>query len=115
MPFLEAQAEKTFIYQQDNASVYKSRQTMEWLQSNNIEVIDWLACSPDQKPSENIWGILARRVNDQNRQYKDVFELKETIIDEWRAISEDMRTKLVQSMPDRIFDLIQNKGGRTHY
>ena len=40
MPFLEAQDEKTFIYQQDNASVDKSRQTIEWLKSNNIEVID---------------------------------------------------------------------------
>ena len=32
-------AEKTFIYQQDNASVDKSRQTIEWLKSNDIEVI----------------------------------------------------------------------------
>ena len=100
MPFLEAQAEKTFIYQQDNASVHKRRQTMEWLKSNNIEVIDWPACSPDQNPIKNIWGILVRRVYAQNRQYRDVFELKEIIIDEWRAITEDTRTKLVQSMPD---------------
>ena len=82
---------------------------MEWAKSNNIEVIDWPACSPDQNPIENIWGILARRVYAQNRQYKDVFEPKETIIDEWQAISEDIRTKLVQSMPDRIFELIRNK------
>ena len=84
---------------------------MEWLKSNNIEVIGWPACFPDQNP-----GNIGRRVYAQNRQYKDVFELKETIIDEWRAISEDMRrTKLVQSMPERIFELIQNKGGLTHY
>ena len=56
MPFLEAQTEKTFIYQQDNASVHKSRQTIEWLKSNNIEVIDWPDCSPDQNPTENILG-----------------------------------------------------------
>ena len=61
-------------------------------------------------PIENICGILARRrFYAHNRQYKDVFELKETIIDEWRAISVDMRTKLVQSMADRIFELIHNK------
>ena len=54
MPFLEAQTEKTFIYQQDNASVHKSRQTMKWLKSNNIEVIDWPTISPDQNPIENI-------------------------------------------------------------
>ena len=87
----------------------------EYIDIQNIEVIDWPVCSSDQNPMENIWGILARRVYAQNRQYKDVFELKEAIIDEWRAISKDMRTKLVQSMPDRIFELIQNKAGPTHY
>ena len=88
---------------------------IEGLKSKNIEVIDWLSCSPDQNPIGNIWGISVRHIYAQNRQYKDVFELKEAIIDEWRAISEDMRTKLVQSMQDRIFVLIHNRGGPTHY
>ena len=78
-------------------------------------MIDWPPYSPDQNPIENIWGILARRVYAQNRQYKDVFELTETIIDKWREISKDMSTNLVQSMPDLVFELIHKKGGPTHY
>ena len=77
-------------------------------------MIDWPACSTDQNPIENIGGILAWRVYAQKRQYKDVFELKEANINEWREFSEDMRTKLVQSMAARVFQLIYNKGDPTH-
>ena len=39
-----------------SGQAHKSRQTMEWLKSNNIKVSDWPACSPVQNPIENILG-----------------------------------------------------------
>lgn len=77
--------------------------------------MDWPACSPDQNPIENIWGILVSRVYTENRQYQTVFDLKEAVIDEWRTINEELRTNLIDSMKYKIFELIQNKGGPTHY
>lgn len=115
VPFLESSNDSELIFQQDNAAIHKSRYTQEWLQSKNIKTMERPTCSPDQNPIENIWGILARRVFAENRQYQSVFDLKEVVIEEWRAISQEMRTKLVDSMPDRIFELIQNQGGPTHY
>lgn len=115
VPFIESSNTEGLIFQQDNASVHKSHHTQNWLESKNIKTMDWPTCSPDQNPIENIWGILARRVYAQNRQYQSVFDLKEAVIDEWRSINEEIRTNLVESMPDRIFELIQNKGGPTHY
>lgn len=115
VPFLESSASEGLIFQQDNAPVHKSRHTQEWLQSKNIKTMDWPACSPDQNPIENIWGLLARRIYRENRQYQTVFDLKEAVIDEWRSLNEQLRTNLVNSMMDRIFELIQKKGGQTHY
>lgn len=115
VPFLESSNEEHYIFQQDNASVHVSRQTKGWLSSKNIKILEWPACSPDQNPIENIWGILTRNIYADNRQYESVFHLKEAVIDAWKSITEEMRKNLVDSMSDRIFELIQKNGGLTHY
>ena len=50
---------KEFIFQQDNATIHTSSSTKTWLARNNINVLDWPACSPDINPIENrkIYGF----------------------------------------------------------
>ena len=50
------------LFQQDNAPVHVSKQTTTFLDNNNINRIDWPALSPDQNPIENVWGILAKKL-----------------------------------------------------
>ena len=87
LPFLESNNEAHNIFQQDNASVHVRRQAKRWLSSKNIEVLEWSACSPDQNEIENIWGILARKIYADNRQYK------EAVIDAWKSLTEEMAKK----------------------
>ena len=47
-----------FIFQQDNATIHTSRSTRQWLQNNEVNVLDWPAESPDANPTENIWHVL---------------------------------------------------------
>ena len=35
----------------------------------NVVLMDWLAFSPDLNPIENLWGIVARQVYGQDKQY----------------------------------------------
>lgn len=115
IPFMHQFRQKNYVFQHDNASVHASKSTTEWLLKKNIQTLCWPACSPDCNPIENLWGILVRRVYANNKKYNSVSDLKNSIVMEWNAIDDQILNNLSGSMPDRIFQLISNKGRRINY
>lgn len=115
VPFIRQFPGQNLIYQQDNASIHVSRSTMAWFTQKNIEVLDWPSCSPDLNPMENMWGILAKHVYANSRQFSTVADLKQVINTEWQSISAQTCKNLVDSMNNRIFQLIQRNGAHTDY
>lgn len=104
-----------WTFQQDNAPCHASAYTKKWFQEHNLDVINWPAVSPDLNPIENLWGILVRKVYANGRQFKTISELKETIEQEWDDISLNILQSLINSMPDRIFEVIKGNGNKTKY
>uniref|UniRef100_A0A8R1HXN4 Tc1-like transposase DDE domain-containing protein n=1 Tax=Caenorhabditis japonica TaxID=281687 RepID=A0A8R1HXN4_CAEJA len=84
---------------------------MGWLTSKGINIL----YSPDLNPIENLYGILARRVYKNGIQYNTVQDLKAVLLQELVSISVEKLQKLVASMPNRMFKIIQNNGGETSY
>lgn len=115
IPFLREHPEKTWIFQQDNARIHTSRETMTWMENNSINVMKWPACSPDLNPIENIWGILVRRVYAGNRQYDSTNHLKEAIVKEWRQLDKELIKNLINSLKKRIIGVIKLKGGPINF
>lgn len=114
LPFLRRFCRKKFVYQQDNASIHISRETTEWLNANKIEILEWPA-SPDLSPTENLWGIIVRRIYAHNRQFQSVDELKQAIVEAYEGIEEEIIKNLINSMTNRIFQLINRSGAKTDY
>ena len=50
-------------------------------------------------------GHLARHVYANSRQFGDVVELKQEIKSAWRSIGQETLQSLIDSMPDRIFEV----------
>jgi hypothetical protein len=115
LPFLRSRRRISFTFQQDNASVHVSNSTKAWLEERHIVKLDWPSCSPDCNPMENMWGMLVRRVYAHNRQFNSVPELKAAILNEWGNLDNALVPSLIDSMPNRIFQLIQRHGGLIPY
>lgn len=115
VPFWDTIEEPGLVFMQDNAPIHSSRETRRGLQDHNITLLDWPACSPDQNPIENCWGIVVRNVYANNRQFTSATELKAAIQEAWRKIDERTILNLVESMHSRLFQLIQRAGGVTDY
>ena len=86
VPFIKRRRRQQLTFQQDNAPAHKARDTTDFLESKNIPVLSWPACSPDLNPIENLWGVLVSKVYADGRQYDSVQQLKLGIERAWNAM-----------------------------
>jgi hypothetical protein len=88
---------------------------LDWLASKNVSLLGWPACSPDLNPIENLWGIIVRHVYANNRQFQSIEELKLAIVEAYLNISQETLQNLVNSMANRISQVINRNSGMTDY
>lgn len=100
-------------FQQDNAPIHAARSTTAFFHEHLFE--NWPSKSPDMNIIENVWGLLARAVYKNGRQYNNKDELKEAVLEAWENISHDQIQSLYDSLPRRILRLYDAKGKHTKY
>jgi hypothetical protein len=115
IPFAQIVHPAGYVFQQDGASIHRAKWTKEWLDSQQIAVMDWPAKSPDLNPIKNVWGKLARTVYDNGMQYGTKEELKKAIEDAWNDLDPNYLKQLVQTMDKRCIQVIERKGVVTDY
>ena len=85
----------------------------EWKAENNISSIRWPAQSPDLNPIQNVWSQLGRMIH--RDAPTDLAELERKIHENWAMIGRRMCLDLIRSMPMRIQECIDARGGHAHY
>ena len=80
-----------------------------------MTVLEWPARSSNLNIIENIWADLSRCVYANGKQYKYVKELRDSIIKNWSLLKQKRIKKLYKSIPKRLLDVVQQKGGLTKY
>ncbi|KAL0201568.1 hypothetical protein M9458_004755, partial [Cirrhinus mrigala] len=97
-----------FLLMQDNARPHVAGVCQQFLQDEGIDAMDWPACSPDLNPAEHIWDIMSRSIHQRHVAPQTVQELADALV------QETIR-HLIRSMPRRCREVIQARGGHTHY
>ena len=111
------------LFQQDNAPVHKAYSVVDWLERNNIQVVDHPPYSPDLNSVEDVWVELKKRSHQQYPRIGDTLGGKEAVIRRlshvlplvWVTIPEEFFEKLWKSMPDRIAAVLEARGSYTKY
>ncbi len=102
-----------FIFQQDLAHAHTAKRTKSWFNDHAVTVLDWPANSPDLNPTENLWGIVKRKMRDTRPN--DADDLNAAIKATWASITPEQCHRLIASIPRRIDLVIHAKGGPTKY
>lgn len=100
-------------FQHDNDPKHAAKLTTDFLQRKRVKVLQWPSMSPDLNPIEHLWGVLKRKV--EERQPKNLQQLKEVVLEEWKGIDSEVCRNLVHSMPRRVAAVVENRGGHTKY
>ena len=68
------------ILMQDNSTSHSARATRQYLATNNVQVMDWSARSPDLTPIEYIWDLLDRRLRNARNPPQTVAALCQEVV-----------------------------------
>lgn len=103
------------MFMQDGAPCHRAECVKNKLSTWKIPILPWPGNSPDLNPIENVWSLLKSKVYTSPNPTLDV--LKNNIKNIWENNDEidEMIRRCIESMPDRIHDVIIAKGGFTKY
>ena len=104
-----------FLLMQDNARPHVAGVCQQFLQEEGIDAMDWPARSPDLNPIEHIWDIMSRSIHQRHVTPQTVQELADALVQVWEEIPQETIRHLIRSMPRRCREVIQARGGHTHY
>ena len=71
--------------------------------------------SPDMNPIEHVWDFIGRKLNKRVPRYRNIAELTNAILEEWRRFPQAQLRRLVLGMRRLVPELERNRGGYTRY
>ena len=60
------------IFQQDNVPLHKAHYTMDYLNQQAFQTIEWPLSSPDMNPIEHLWVVLKKELHQRFPDTKDL-------------------------------------------
>lgn len=108
--------ESEFIFMHDSAPCHKAKRVTKFLDDHKIRVLNWPGNSPDLNPIENVWAALKVEIS-REQVVTTRRELIGKILKAWHNTPklQEISKNCIRSMPKRLKEVIQKKGGFTKY
>lgn len=100
---------------QDRSPIHTSRIVREWFSNHpELRLLDWPPKGCDINPIENLWGIMKREWEVEEKTKAEIIRKCNEV---WESIRRrpDTCSKLVDSLPSRLQEVIVANGGWTKY
>ena len=104
---------KNWWFQQDNARAHTSKIAKSWLRSQDFDVMEWPAKSPDLSWIETLWGYVSKQLS--KRTYLTKQNFIGEVMKAWDSIPESVHTNIYNSIKARLHACIDASGGSTKY
>lgn len=114
IPFLDEHPEIQF-FQQDNARPHSARLSRDFLEDNDVQVLDWPPYSPDMSPIEHLWDQLKTAISRRRPRPGNRRQLIAAAQEEWDNIPQERIQTLFNSMRRRCSACVEAQGGHTRY
>ncbi|GFU40813.1 transposable element Tcb1 transposase [Trichonephila clavipes] len=105
----------TAIFQQDNARPHVTHIVQKFFVNHRIELLHWLACSPNLSPIENMWYMVAQRLTQITPPAATPDQFWQRVEAAWFAVPQEHIQSLFESMLRRVAAMISNNGGYSGY
>ncbi|KAF4033805.1 DDE superfamily endonuclease [Phytophthora infestans] len=102
-----------YKFVQDGAPGHRARLVKDYLKEKEVELLPHPAQSPDLNPIENLWALVKQELS--KRPASGVDDSKEKIQEIWYDIEPKTVQDLYHSMPKRLLQVKDNRGGHTKY
>jgi transposase len=104
---------KNMVFQQDGASCHTAKLTKTFFLAKGIRILPWPANSPDLSPIENMWSVLKQKV--ECRAVKSAGDLATVAQEEWNKIDMEIIKRTIDTMGERVSQVINRDGLKCDY
>ena len=63
LPFFKKFRQKILTFLLENVSWYQNDETKRFFQQKKVSTLDWILCSPDLTPVQNLWEMIVRDIH----------------------------------------------------
>ena len=100
--------ERKWRFLQDNARPHVAKDTQEFLQDQDIRLIEHPVYSPDLNPIEQVWAWMKQEIT--KRSYDAVEELISVVEDKWDDLTIEYQNKVIDHHCVAVARVLSNSG-----